>query len=573
VARFAAATVFRAAWKNVALRRTSVAYLFFRAADSGIWIALLVYAFGHGGATSVLVIVLVQIVPCVVFSPLFGAVADYVRPSKMLTISYAAQTAAIAGVCVATGLGASVAVVFLLASVTSLAMSTARPSHAALLPGIVRTPDELTAANVMGGWADGAANLVGPGLAGALYALGGVTLALGVMGALTFVSWAVVAGVHGPNAAAMLHDVDVDGERETRPRGSGFSGASATARRTASSVGSRVRSNLRQSLRSSQMGDLLILHTFYYVVVGALDLLCVVLALRYLHLGPGGPGLLNAAVGAGGLLAGGLIVFLVGRRRLVGILSVSMAVALGALGVIGAWRNVGFTIALVTVVGVGGAVFDTTSQTLSQRAAPSDSIAGTFSIREALANLGLALGVVLVRVILSLAGLKAALLAPAVAGLVLLVVRWRRLRAIDDAAVVPQVQIQILRSLPLFAALPMQTIEGLAQRLTLEFVPRGSNVITEGEHGDCYYCVADGQLSVTRKGRLVQTLQRGDGFGELALLRDVPRQATVRADSDVVLYRLDKLSFLGMISSSPSASSMAEAVIVGYGDGDGDEAG
>jgi MFS family permease len=573
VARFAAATVFRAAWKNVALRRTSVAYLFFRAADSGIWIALLVYAFGHGGATSVLVIVLVQIVPCVVFSPLFGAVADYVRPSKMLTISYAAQTAAIAGVCVATGLGASVAVVFLLASVTSLAMSTARPSHAALLPGIVRTPDELTAANVMGGWADGAANLVGPGLAGALYALGGVTLALGVMGALTFVSWAVVAGVHGPNAAAMLHDVDVDGEREARPRGSGFSGASATARRTASSVGSRVRSNLRQSLRSSQMGDLLILHTFYYVVVGALDLLCVVLALRYLHLGPGGPGLLNAAVGAGGLLAGGLIVFLVGRRRLVGILSVSMAVALGALGVIGAWRNVGFTIALVTVVGVGGAVFDTTSQTLSQRAAPSDSIAGTFSIREALANLGLALGVVLVRVILSLAGLKAALLAPAVAGLVLLVVRWRRLRAIDDAAVVPQVQIQILRSLPLFAALPMQTIEGLAQRLTLEFVPRGSNVITEGEHGDCYYCVADGQLSVTRKGRLVQTLQRGDGFGELALLRDVPRQATVRADSDVVLYRLDKLSFLGMISSSPSASSMAEAVIVGYGDGDGDEAG
>jgi hypothetical protein len=485
----------------------------------------------------------------------------------MLKVSYAAQTAAIAGVCVAAGLGASVVVVFLLASMTSLIMSTVRPSHAALLPGIVRTPDELTAANVMGGWVDGAANLIGPGLAGVLYALGGVSLALGVMGALTFVSWAVVMSVRGPTAAVLLQDVDE--ARSPYPhRSDRLTLVSARTRRTLRSLGPRVRANLRQSLRGSQMLDLLILHTFYYVIVGALDLLCVLLAFRYLHLGPGGPGLLNSAVGAGGLLAGVLIVFLVGRRRLVGILTVSIAVALGALGLIGAWRNVGSTIVLVTVVGVGGAVFDTTSQTLTQRAAPPDSIAGSFSIREALANLGLALGVVLVRVVVSLAGLKAALFAPAVVGAILLVVRWRRLRAIDDAAVVPQVQIQLLRSLALFAALPMQTLEGLAHRLTLELAPRGVNVITEGEGGDCYYCVADGRLSVVRKGQLVQTLNRGDGFGEMALLRNVPRQATVTADSDSMLYRLDKRSFLEMISSFPTASAFAEAVIFGYGDGE-----
>jgi MFS family permease len=564
VARFAAATVLRAAWKSASLRRAILAYLLFRAADSGVWIALLVYAFDHGGATSVLVVVLVQIVPCVIFSPLFGAVADYVRPSRMLKVSYAAQTAAIVGVCVAAGLQAPVAVVFLLASMASLVMSTVRPSHAALLPGIVRTPDELTAANVMGGWVDGAANLIGPGLAGALYAVGGVSLSLGVMGTLTFVSWAVVMALRGPTAAVALQGVDEERSRYLH-RSDRFSDR---IHRTLRSIGARVQTNLRQSLRGSQMVDLLILHTFYYVVVGALDLLCVLLAFRYLHLGPGGPGLLNSAVGAGGLLAGVLIVFLVGRRRLVGILTVSIAVALGALGLIGAWRNVGSTIVLVIVVGAGGAVFDTTSQTLTQRAAPPDSIAGSFSIREALANLGLALGVVLVRVVVSLAGLKAALLAPAVVGAILLVVRWHRLRAIDDAAIVPQVQIQLLRSLPLFAALPMQTLEGLAHRLTLELAPRGSNVITEGEPGDCYYCVADGRLSVVRKGRLVQTLTRGDGFGEMALLRNVPRQATVTADSDSVLYRLDTRSFLEMISSFPTASALAESVIFGYGDGE-----
>jgi hypothetical protein len=173
--------------------------------------------------------------------------------------------------------------------------------------------------------------------------------------------------------------------------------------------------------------------------------------------------------------------------------------------------------------------------------------------------------VIVVRVVIALFGLKAALLTPAVLGCVVIGALWRRLRTVDDAAVVPQVEIQLLRSLALFAALPMQTIEGLARRLTLTLVAQGVNVITTGEPGDSYYCVADGELSVTRDGVVVNHLFRGDGFGELALLRDVPRQATVTADSDVVLYRLDKASFLEMISSSPTAALMAETVITEYG--------
>jgi CRP-like cAMP-binding protein len=78
--------------------------------------------------------------------------------------------------------------------------------------------------------------------------------------------------------------------------------------------------------------------------------------------------------------------------------------------------------------------------------------------------------------------------------------------------------------------------------------------------------VADGELSVARDGQLVQRVKRGDGFGELALLRDVPRQATVTADTDSLLYRLEKIDFLQMITSSPQASLLAESVIKGYGD-------
>jgi hypothetical protein len=521
-----------------------------------------VYAFRHGGATSGMVIALVQIVPGVVFSLFLAALADYVRPSRMLCSSYVVLTVSISVIAVAMALNASFVVVCVLASIASLTTNSAKPSNATLLPGIVRTPDELTAANVMGGWADGASNLVGPGLAGVTYAAGGASLSMGVMAALTFVSAIMVVRIKGPRAAITL---------DTRRRGTAESHPArrrlemwSTLRLVATSARARLRSSIRQS---GQMGDLLILHTFYYVVVGALDLLCVVLALKYLRMGSGGPGLLNSAMGAGGLGAGLLTILLVGWRRLVGVLTVSIAVALAALGLIGVWRSVDLTFALIILVGFGGLIYDVTSQTLMQRVAPADSIAGSFMIREALANLGLAVGVIVVRVVIALFGLKAALLAPAVLGSVVIGALWHRMRTLDDAAVVPQVEIQLLRSLTLFAALPIQTIEGLARRLTPMFVAQGVSVITAGEPGDSYYCVSDGELSVTRDGLVVNHLSRGDGFGELALLRDVPRQATVTAVSGAWLYRLDKSSFLEMISSSPTAALMAESVIAEYGSG------
>ena len=509
-----------------------------------------------------MVIALAQIVPGIVFSLFLAALADYVRPSWMLCSSYVVLTVSISVMALAMALNAPFAVICVLASIASLTTNSAKPSHATLLPGIVRTPDELTAANVIGGWADGASNLVGPGLAGLTYAAGGASLALAVMAALTFVSAVMVTRVKGPRAAITLdrRRPDAAGNYPLRRPSEMWS----TLRLVTTAVKTRFRRSIGQL---GQMGDLLVLHTFYYVVVGALDLLCVVLALKYLRMGPGGPGLLNSAMGAGGIGAGVVTILLVGWRRLVSVLTVSIGVALAALGLIGAWRSVDLTIALIILVGFGGLIYDVTSQTLMQRVAPPDSMAGSFMLREALANVGLAVGVIVVRVVIALFGLKAALLAPAVLGTVVIGALWHRLRKLDEATVVPQVEIQLLRSLALFAALPIQVIEGLARRLTPRFVARGVNVITAGEPGDAYYCVADGELSVTRDGLVVNHLVRGDGFGELALLRDVPRQATVTAVSDAVLYRLDKPSFLEMISSSPTAALMAENVIAEYGGG------
>jgi hypothetical protein len=273
---------------------------------------------------------------------------------------------------------------------------------------------------------------------------------------------------------------------------------------------------------------------------------------------------LNAAAGGGALLAGFMTAFLVGRRYIANTLTLTLALSVAGLAVIAAIRSVGPVALLLGAVGMFAAVFNVSAQTLLQRSVPSDSIAGSFSILEALLNVGLALGAVLVRVAMAIGGLKLALFAPAVIAFLLIIGLWRQLRQIDAAASVPQVEIQLLRSIPIFAALAAPSLEALARDLEPVSARAGTVVFNEGETGDCYYAVADGELSVTRRGRIVQTVSRGSGFGELALIREIPRQATVTATTDVLIYRISKEPFIETVTGYALAASTVEDVIAGY---------
>jgi hypothetical protein len=569
VQRFhAVVSVFRVAFENPVLRRVGFAYSLFGTAEFGVWITLLVFAYGHGGPSASLLMVLVQLIPCIAVGPFLGAFVDRQRPSHVLRIGYGLQAASMAAVAVAIGLDAPVFLVFTLAPLTSLSLTLTRPPQAALLPAIVRTPDELTAANVMTGWTDAAAALVGPAAVGILIGWRGSGLAIGAMAGLTVISTLLVVRVAGPAAAissdAVAEVAGGDGEAERDAVGltSGIRRALATVRMGAGS-------NLLVAVRNPQIRILLTLHTFYFALIGALDLLCVILALSYLHMGPGGPGFLNAALGGGALLAGFITAFLVGRRHLANTLIVTLSIAVLALALIGAIPRVAPAILLIGTVGLAGAVFDITGRTLLQRSVPSDAIAGSFSILEALMDAGLALGAVLVRVAIAIGGLKAALFAPAVVALLLIAVLWRRIQKIDASATVPQVEIQLLRSISIFAALPAPSLESVARDLEPLTVSQGTVVIKQGEPGDRYYAVADGELSISRHGQILHTISRGDGFGEIALIRDVPRQATVTAMTDASLYTLHKDPFIQAMTGYAAAITAVRTVITRYlGDDD-----
>lgn len=552
-------SVFRAAFGNRELRRIGSAYALFGASEYGIWIALLVFAYRVGGPTDGMIIVLAQLLPCIALGPFLGALADRRRPSRVLFVGYGIQACSMAGVAVSIGVGAPVALSFALAPLTALGLTLTRPPQAAVLPAIVRTPDELTAANVMTGWTDAAAALFGPLVAGVMLAWHGPVAAIGATAGMSAVAMIAVAGVVGPEAAVSRDETVEPDEQE------GAAGVfESRVGRAFASIRSGARENLALVVRNPEIRVLLTLHAFYFMLIGALDLICVLLALSLLHMGPGGPGFLNAALGGGALLAGLVTVFLVGRRRLANTLTIALLVAVAALASIDAIPRVTFAIVLIAVVGLAGTVFDVTGRTLLQRAAPADAIAGSFSILEALMDTGLALGAVLVRLAISIAGVRAALLAPAVIAVVLMAPMWNRLRRIDAAATVPQVEIQLLRSIPIFAALPAPELEGMARELEAVTVASGEMVIRQGDLGDCYYVVADGQLEVSRDGRVVQTVKRGDGFGEIALIREVPRQASVRAVTDASLYRLRKDRFLQTVTGHVSASRAVGTTIAGY---------
>jgi Cyclic nucleotide-binding domain len=204
---------------------------------------------------------------------------------------------------------------------------------------------------------------------------------------------------------------------------------------------------------------------------------------------------------------------------------------------------------------------DVAGRTLMQRLAPPELLARVFALYESLSQFALALGAILVPVLVAVGGAEAALVAAGAFLPLLIVLRFRALRAIDEEADVPIVEISLLRSMPIFALLPAPELEGLARSLTPVDAERGTVIIREGDPGDRFYAIADGEVEISSNGEPFAMRTRGDCIGEIALLLDVPRTATVTAATDVLLYALEREPFLATITGHASASQAADEIV------------
>jgi MFS family permease len=301
--------------------------------------------------------------------------------------------------------------------------------------------------------------------------------------------------------------------------------------------------------------------TAQWVLIGALDLLFVVVAVDVLGRGQDWVGYLNTAYGLGGVLAGAVGMGLVGRRLGPPILGAALVVG-SALALTALLTSAPATLVLLAAVGGGRALFVVATRSLLQRTVPADVAGRVFGAVEGLAMAGLAVGSLVVPLLVAVGGPVAAVLGTAVLLPLVGLLHGRAVLALDAAAGVPVVEIALLRALRVFRLLPGPELEGLARAVLRRELRPGEVLIREGDEGDNFYAVVDGGLDVTVHGVPAGRLARGDGVGEIALLSSVPRTATVTATGPSSVLALGRDDFLlavgGHAKTGQAVATVAE---------------
>jgi MFS family permease len=567
---------------NRAILRVVVAYGGFTIGEWGTWIAMLVYAFDRGGATAAGIVAIVQLIPAAILAPVAAGIGDRHPRERMLIASYVAQAATMAITAAALAVDAPIPVVYALAASSTVAVTLTRPAHGSILPSLARTPDELTSGNVASGTMQTLGILIAPALAGVLLAASGAgavfAATAGICAVAAVVVWPVRTERPTVGRAPSARPASASGERERDGSGpGGLVQADDDVQADADGGAIEVETEtvglvdgLRVLLGHRGSRTIVLLIASGSVIEGALDVIAVVLALDLLNLGEGGVGLLGSAVGAGGLIGAASAAFLVGRSRLALPFALGLLLWSVPLAIVGALPLPLVAIGLFLVAGVGRSLMDIAGRTLLQRVAPDDALSGIFGALEGLHDVMLGVGSLAVPALIAILGPRPALV---VAGLwlpVVVVLAWRALRAADDRAVVHVHELRLLRALPMFAALSPPTIERLSAHLARLEVAPGGWVIREGERGDRFYLIDGGSAEVEIDGRVVRTLGPGAGFGEIALIRDVARTASVRAIEPLSLFALERSLFVEAVTGHPEAHSTTDRIVREHLEGDRD---
>ena len=536
--------------RDAGLARIELAYFGFNMTEYATWIAILVYAYGLGGAATAGLVAMVQLIPAGLVAPFAAFAGDRFRRDRVLLAGYLVQAAALGATAAALSAGAPVFVTLFAATIAAMSFTITRPTQAALLPSITHTPEDLTAANAVSGLAENVGILVGPFLAGLLLGGWGTGAVFAAFAVVTIVSALLVIRLPLVAVAAPVEQL---GARDVlRESFGGFA-----------------------VLRRERPVLLLVLVLAAgIVVIGALDVLFVAVAIDLIHMGEAWAGFLYSAFGLGGILGAIGSVALVGRRRLTpsiagGGLLFGMPLAAVSLVPFAATAPV-----LFAASGAGSSVATVAGRTLLQRIAPEAVLARVFGVLEGLGMFALAAGSVGAAALIETLGISAALVVTGLFVPVALALAWIPLRALDRDARAPDPEaLAILRRLPIFAPLPAPAIERIMAALVRLDVPAGHVLIREGDEGDRFYVIVEGSVAVSQGGRHLADRVAGDHVGEIALLRDVPRTATVTAITPLRLLALDRGPFLEAVTGHPQSRAHAEAVAAGRLAGDMSQSG
>ena len=514
----------------------------FGIAEWASFIALMVFAFDDGGTPMLGLVSLLQLIPAAVIAPLGSVLGDRFRRERVFLLAEAAMCVACALAAAAALLDAQPVIVYAAACSVGWILTLVRPIHGALLPRIARDPAEVTTAFTAAGLIESLCVLLGPLLATVSFALGtglevsGPGLVYAALGVLLAIGSALIAGIRtqapppdpDPQRPPIVHEI-----------GAGFR---------------YVWSDPRPRVLVGLVG-------LGALSLGFIDTLIVVLAFDVLGTGQTGVGALNAALGVGGVIGAGIAVVAGSRERLFPAFragSVLYGVPVAATGLVPPLAPV-----LFGASGAGGVLFDVTGRTMLQRLIPDHKLTRSLGVLESAYMGAEGMGAFSAAILVSVVGAEWTLAIAGVLVPVACLAARRRLGSVDVGARVPADDLALLRGTALFEPLPPPALERLARNCVPLHAPAGTTIIREGDVGNRVYVIAEGRADVTSEGSHVTTLGPGGYVGEIALLRDEPRTATVTAASEVRLLSLERDVFLRTMTGHEPTRAAAHSAAEG----------
>jgi MFS family permease len=524
----------REVYQNPRLRRLELAWT---GSIIGMWaysVALAVYAYHAGGASDVGLVALIRWLPSAFASPIAAILGDRYPRVRVMLAADVVRAGGLGAMAACAATGAPVEAVYALASAVAVFHTAFQPAQQALLPSLSRTPQELTAANVSSSTIESLGFCVGPALGGVLLAVSSVWVVFTVTATCFLWSALQLTGLLGA--------------------------AEPPLRRVRTRLADEATAGFRIIRGDARLRLVVGLFSAQTLVNGAFTVLVAVSAFQLLHLGSSGVGYLNSAVGVGGLVGGFISLMLVGHRRLATTFGIAVAGAGGPLFLVGVWPTTGVALVVYALIGLSIIVGDVSGYTLLQRSTPGEVLARVFGVLHSVFYATVALGAILAPVLIHSIGIRWSLVAIGALLPVLSVLARASLAELDLAPSRVR-ELELLRSIPIFAPLAPPVLEHLAGRFVPVHASAGEAIVRQGERGDRFYVVAGGEIEIALDSGPPRVEGPGSYFGEIALLRDVPRTATVRARTDVELYALERDDFLAAVTGHAGSTEAADAVV------------
>jgi predicted MFS family arabinose efflux permease len=498
-------------------------------------VTLGVYAFREGGTAAIGLVALVQAAPATFAAPVLGVFGDRFSRQRVLLVTNLLRAIVLAVVAFAVHEHYGPAVVFGLAALFSTISTANGPARAALIPVLARSPQEVSSATAVMGTVDTSSFLMGAGVGGIVLASTTVPFVIALCALAYLASVVLIARI----------------PRDARP-----------ARRRAETREAELSAGLRTILHDEHLAMVVGVMAALSIVDGLINVFVIVVAIKLLSIGTAGIGYLNIARGVGGLIGGAGVLALLGRSRVAG----TLALGAGALGLplilLGLLPHVEVGVFAWAAFGLGFVLVRVSGLTLVQRLSGDRVLARVLAVLETTFVATIGLGAILAPAIDSVLGLKGALILTGALLPALTLAMWQGLKRLEHGSPVREREFALLRRCAVFEPLPLATSEDLARRLIRIEVPAGTEVITQGDVGDRFYVIANGAVEVFENGVFRRREGPGESFGEIALLRDVARTATVRAVEDTELLALDRDLFLlavtGHADSRDAAHDVAE---------------